>query len=439
MLPPLPEAVILQQDFHDTLREQFPWLAEHPGATRIAVILAVVVIASLADFAVNRILVRLVGAMAKRTSTTWDDAILRHKVLQRIAHIVPAILLGVTAPLIFPGEDEALWADWTERVAVVWMTVVVLHSIQALLDAAVWKMQSKPSLRDQPLRSYAQVAMIVAWLAAGIFVISRMLGESPWGILTGLGALTAVLLLVFKDSILGLVASLQIAADDKVRRGDWVELPKFGADGEVEDISLHTVKVRNWDKTLVMVPTTAFITDGFKNWRGMQESGVRRIKRAVNLDMGSVRFLSEKDLARLKRIKFIAKYLDEKAAEVATWNSAQGVDDESLVNGRRLTNLGTFRAYLNAYLEQHPQLRQDMTLMVRQLAPGPDGLPLEVYAFSAEQRWVHYEGIIGDIFDHVLAVIPEFGLRVFQRPTGNDLRDAGGPRPAAAIAASDPA
>lgn len=428
----------VQQDFHDALREQFPWLAEHPGATRIAVILAVVVIAAAADWAVNRILVRAVGAMAKRTSTTWDDAILRHKVLHRIAHLVPAMLLRIAAPLIFPGADEAAWAEGTQRLAEVWMTVVVLRALQALLDAAVWKMQAKPSLRDQPLRSYAQVVMILAWLAGGVMLIARLLGESPVGVLTGLGALTAVLLLVFKDSILGLVASLQIAADDKVRRGDWVELPKFGADGEVEDISLHTVKVRNWDKTLVMVPTTAFITDGFKNWRGMQESGARRIKRAVNLDMGSVRFLDAKDLARLKRIKYIAKYLDEKVVEVETWNREHGFDEENLVNGRRLTNLGTFRAYLTAFLEQHPQLRKDLTLMVRQLPPGPDGLPLEIYVFSAEQSWVPYEGIISDIFDHVLAVIPQFGLRVFQRPTGADLR-AADPRAASATLAADPA
>lgn len=413
------------RDFHDLLREQFPWLAEHPGATRIAVILAVIVIAAAADWAVNRILVRLVSAMAKRTATTWDDAILRHKVLQRAAHVVPAILLRVAAPLIFPGEDEASWAAWTERLAEAWMVVVALRVMQAALDAAVWKMQAKPSLRDQPLRSYAQVAMIVAWLAGGILLVARLLGESPWGILTGLGALTAVLLLVFKDSILGLVASLQIAADDKVRRGDWVELPKFGADGEVEEISLHTVKVRNWDKTLVMVPTTAFITDGFKNWRGMQESGARRIKRAIHLDMGSVRFLDDRDLARLKRVQFIQQYLDKTVSEVQAWNRENAVDGQSLVNGRRLTNLGTFRAYLQAYLERHPRLRKDMTLMVRQLAPGADGLPLEIYAFSAEQSWVPYEGIIGDIFDHVLAVIPEFGLRVFQRPSGGDLREAG--------------
>jgi miniconductance mechanosensitive channel len=406
------------QDFHDTLRAQFPWLAEHPGATRLAVILAVVVIAVAADWAVKRILVRAVGAMAARTTTTWDDAILRHKVLHRIAQLVPAILLSIVAPLIFPGEDEAAWAEWTQRLAEIWMTVVVLRSLQALLDAAIWKMQAKPSLHDQPLRSYAQVLMILAWLAGGVLLVSRLLGQSPWGVLTGLGALTAVMLLVFKDSILGLVASLQIAADDKVRRGDWVEHPKYGADGEVEDISLHTVKVRNWDKTLVMVPTTAFITDGFKNWRGMQESGARRIKRAVALDVGSVRFLGERELARLRRVQRLAKYLDEKSAELATWNRAQGVDESSPVNGRRLTNLGTFRAYLTVYLREHPKLRKDMTLMVRQLPPGPDGLPLEIYAFSAEQEWAAYEDIIGDLFDHVLAVIPEFGLRAFQRPTG---------------------
>ena len=217
-----------------------------------------------------------------------------------------------------------------------------------------------------------------------------------------------------------------------------MELPKFGADGEIEDISLHTVKVRNWDKTLVMVPTTAFITDGFKNWRGMQESGARRIKRAVALDVGSVRFLGDGELARLRRVQRLAKYLDEKSAELATWNREHGVDESSPVNGRRLTNLGTFRAYLAAYLREHPKLRQDMTLMVRQLPPGPDGLPLEIYAFSAVQEWSAYEDIIGDIFDHVLAVIPEFGLRAFQRPTGADLRETGAHAAAAAVAA-DPA
>lgn len=431
-----PAESAVRQDFHDLLREQIPWLAEHPGTTRVVVILAVILIAAAADWAVKRILVRFITAMSKRTATTWDDAILRHKVLQRAAHIVPAILLRIAAPLVFPGEDEVAWADWTQRLAEAWMTIVALRVLQAALDAAVWKMQAKPSLRDQPLRSYAQVVLIVAWLAGGILLVSRLLGESPWGILTGLGALTAVLLLVFKDSILGLVASLQIAADDKVRRGDWVELPKFGADGEVEDISLHTVKVRNWDKTLVMVPTTAFITDGFKNWRGMQESGARRIKRAVNLDMASVAFLDERALARLAKVQYIQGYLDRTVAAVQAWNREQGVDEHSLVNGRRLTNLGTFRAYLTAYLEQHPQLRKDMTLMVRQLAPGPDGLPLEIYAFSAVQDWVRFEGIIGDIFDHVLAVIPEFGLRVFQRPSGADLRDAG--PSVAALAAADP-
>jgi miniconductance mechanosensitive channel len=422
---------VIQQDFHDELRERFAWLAEHPGATRVVVILAVVAVAAVADWTMNRILVRVVGAMAKRTATTWDDAILKHKVLQRAAHLVPAVLMHLGAPLMFPGADEAVFALWVERLAELWIAVVVLRTLQALLDAAVWKMQANPSLRDQPLRSYAQVAMIVAWLAVGIVLVARLLGQSPWGVLTGLGALTAVLLLVFKDSILGLVASLQIASDDKLRRGDWVELAKFGADGEVEEISLHTVKVRNWDKTLVMVPTTAFITDGFKNWRGMQESGARRIKRAVQIDVGSVRFLDAADLARLKRVQFIQDYLDRKAREVAEWNREHAVDEQSLVNGRRLTNLGTFRAYLEAYLRNHPRLRRDMTLMVRQLAPGPDGLPLEIYVFSAEQSWVPYEGIIADIFDHVLAVIPEFGLRTYQRPSGADLRASGAAAPSA--------
>lgn len=416
---------MIQQDLHEILRDQFPWIDAHPWAARASVILGVVVLAAVADWVVERILVRVVTAMAARTSTTWDDAILRHKVLQRLAHLVPALLIHIAAPLVFPGADEAMLADWTERLAELWIAVVILRSFQAFLDAAIWKMQAKPSLRDQPLRSYAQVLVILAWLAGGILVISRILGESPWGILTGLGALTAVLLLVFKDSILGLVASLQIATDDKVRRGDWVELPKFGADGEVEDISLHTVKVRNFDKTMVMVPTVAFITDGFKNWRGMQESGVRRIKRAIHVDMSSVRFLTPEDFVRLKRARLLREYLEQRETELSAWNHEHEINPSSPLNARRLTNLGTFRAYLEAYLRSHPKLRQDLTLMVRQLAPGADGIPLEIYVFSAEQSWVPYEGIIGDIFDHVLAVIPEFGLRVFQRPTGEDMRGAG--------------
>lgn len=272
-----------------------------------------------------------------------------------------------------------------------------------------------------PMGSYAQVIKLLLWLAAIVVVLSTMMGQSPLILLTGMGAMTAVILLVFKDSILGFVASIQIASYDMVRVGDWVEMPKFGADGDVTEISLNTVKIQNWDKTISTVPTYAFMSDSFKNWRGMSESGGRRIKRSITLDMGSVHLLNQEDISGLRKIQYIDEYLDKKSSEVREWNKENGVNLDCPVNGRRLTNLGTFRAYIESYLQNHPQIRKDMTFLVRQLAPGPEGVPIEIYVFSAEQRWAHYEAIIGDIFDHLIAVVPEFGLKVYQRPSGGDL------------------
>lgn len=382
--------------------------------------LVVIVGALVANFVAKKIIVRAVRAVIGRTRAKWDDVFVEHKVFERLSQLAPAMVFYASAHLLFP-EGKGNYAHGVRQLANVWMVIVGARALAAFLDGLVTLALASKGLRDKPVRSYCQVLKILLWLGVGIITVATLMDKSPLALLTGLGAMTAIIMLVFKDSILGFVASIQIAGNDMLRVGDWVEMPKYGADGDVLEIGLHTVKIQNWDKTVTTIPTYAFMTDSFKNWRGMTESGGRRIKRSVALDMSSVRFLEKDDLARLRRIQFIGEYLDAKAMEVQEWNESEGVDVSSVVNGRRLTNLGTFRAYVKAYLGQVPEIRDDMTFLVRQLAPGPEGLPIEIYVFSGEQRWVQYEDVLGDIFDHLLAVIPEFGLRVYQRPSGSDL------------------
>ena len=381
--------------------------------------LGVLLAAFVADLIAGLVIVRLVRTIVSKTRTKVDDAFVEHGVMQRLARVVPALVIHSAAPLLFP--EGSSYVEMIQRFANVWMILAAGRGLDAFLDALVTLGQRAESTRDKPIRSYVQVAKILLWLAVGILTVAVLMGKSPWALLTGLGAMTAIILLVFKDSILGFVASIQIATNDLVRVGDWISMERYGADGDVIDIGLHTVKVQNWDKTISAIPTKAFMSDSFKNWRGMTESGGRRIKRALSIDMGSVRFLDEEDIARLTKLEVLSESIAGRAAEVASWNRQRGVDTTELANGRRLTNLGSFRTYLDAYLSAHPDISDEMTFLVRQLAPGPEGLPIEIYVFSKEQRWVQYEGIIGDIFDHVIASLPTFGLRPFQRPTGADL------------------
>ena len=375
--------------------------------------------AFVAGLIASLVIVRLVRTVVSKTRTKVDDVFVEHEVMQRLARVVPALVIHSAAPLLFP--EGSSYVEMVQRLANVWMILAAGRALDAFLDALVTLGQRAESTRDKPIRSYVQVAKILLWLAVGILTVAVLMGKSPWALLTGLGAMTAIILLVFKDSILGFVASIQIATNDLVRVGDWISMERYGADGDVIDIGLHTVKVQNWDKTVSAIPTKAFMSDSFKNWRGMTESGGRRIKRALSIDMGSVRFLDEEDITRLTKLEVMSESIAGRAAEVASWNQQRGVDTTELANGRRLTNLGSFRAYLDAYLSAHPDISDEMTFLVRQLAPGPEGLPIEIYVFSKEQRWVQYEGIIGDIFDHVIASLPTFGLRPFQRPTGADL------------------
>ena len=387
------------------------------------VLLIVLATAVAAHFLARRVLVGAMRKLAERTSIHWDNLLIENKVFARLAGVAPALVVYAWAGLLFPDDSDA--EALTRKLALAYMFLVGGRVISALFDAIRAALEADETTDTTAMRSYFQVAKIVLWAVVGILVVAELLERDPTSLLTGLGALMTVILLVFKDSILGFVASIQLTRDDLVRKGDWIEVPGFGADGDVMEVTLHAVKVRNWDKTIVTVPTPALVTGGFKNWRGMSDSGGRRIKRAVAVDMNSVRFLDEELLASLKKVQYIQQYLDDKVAEVQSWNTEQKVDESSLVNGRRLTNLGTFRAYVQAYLKNHPQISQDMTFLVRQLAPGPEGVPIEIYVFSKEQRWVQYEGIIGDIFDHLLAVLPEFDLRVFQAPAGADLRAIG--------------
>jgi miniconductance mechanosensitive channel len=304
------------------------------------------------------------------------------------------------------------------------MLVVAAITIIATLNAANDIYESNPQARQRPIKGFIQLLQLAVVILGGLLFISALLDQSPVLLLSGFGAMTAVLLLVFKDTLLSLVASVQLTAQDMVRVGDWIEVPQFGADGDVVDVELHTIKVQNWDKTITTIPTHRLISDSFKNWRGMSTAGGRRIKRALYLDASSIHFMGADELQRCKRFRLLDEYLAGKEDELGVHNRKMGSDPttnpDAVVNLRRLTNIGTFRAYAWRYLKQHPNIRQDMTLLVRQLAPSPQGIPIELYCFTTTTAWGEYEDIQADIFDHLLAIVSEFGLRLFQQPAGTE-------------------
>ena len=390
----------------------------------LVLLILLCLVASVLHFIARHVIAGGLKKLAHRTQTKWDDVLAEHGLFRRLSHGLPVLFLYFAAPLVLYGAPA--WQQFAQRISLAYLVVVVAMAISALLSAGTQIYESEfRAARERPIRSHVQVLRILLWGVAIILILSALMARSPWAFLGGLGAMTAVLLLVFKDAILGFVASVQIAGNDMVRVGDWIEMPDYGADGDVLEISLTTVKIQNWNKTISTIPTYALVSNAFKNWRGMSESGGRRIKRALYIDMASVRFVDEESLKRYAKIKYIQEYLDSKLKEVGQYNDELGADMESLVNGRRLTNLGTFRAYVLAYLKEHPQIHQGMTLLVRQLAPDEKGIGIEIYAFSKDQAWANYEGIQGDIFDHLLAAVGEFDLRVVQMPTGRDLRAVG--------------
>jgi miniconductance mechanosensitive channel len=329
------------------------------------------------------------------------------------------LLLGMV-PTIFVDFPEFIsLATTVLQIALVVGWVLVLRGVfRAIRDT----LQSKKEFQDKPLDSYLQVAVILLFFVAGVVIFSLISGQSPWAFLGAFGAMSAVLMLVFKDTILGFVASIQVSTNDMVRVGDWIEMPKYGADGDVIEINLNTVKIQNWDKTISTIPTYYLITDSFKNWRGMQETGGRRIKRAINIKISSIRFLTEKEIQELTKIQLLKSYIEERQAQIDEYNAKTQADRSMLVNGRNMTNVGLFRQYINQMVQNHPLIRTDMTLLVRQLQPTQYGLPLELYMFVGDVRWATYENVMSDIFDHLLAVIKYFDLEVFESPASDDIR-----------------
>ncbi len=363
-------------------------------------------------------IVSTIRRLVRRTQTNWDDALVNNDVFVRLAHLAPALV--VIYGLEFVSLNETL-EQLVKRVAVGVMVVVAGMSVASFLNALEDIYSSKPENRQRPIRGYVQVLKIVLFVLAAVSIVSILLDKSPLIFVSGIGAMSAVLLLIFKDTILSLVASVQLTSNDMVHVGDWIEMPKYGADGDVIDVALHTVTIQNWDKTITTVPTYALIADSFKNWRGMSKAGGRRIKRSLYIDKSTIRFLEPEEIERFRSWALLREHIASKTRELDSYNADAGRDPQVRGNIRRLTNVGTLRAYILAYLKAHPKIHPGMTLMVRQLQPGPDGLPMEIYCFTNDTDWAVYEGIQADLFDHILATLPEFGLRVFQNPTGADL------------------
>jgi miniconductance mechanosensitive channel len=373
--------------------------------------------------AMNAIIVR---PLVRRTPTKWDDFLVERKLFTRLSHLVPAAAIYLLAPLYTRPFFSFSAEDTVQQIAISYMIFVGALVVSAFLNAAADIYDTLEKARKNPIKGFVQSAKILIWIVAGIFMAAQLTGRDPWGVVAGIGAITAVVMLVFKDTILGLVASVQIFVNDLVNVGDWIEMPKYGADGDVLDITLTTVKVQNWDMTVTTIPTYAMISDSFKNWRGMTRSGGRRIKRAIHIDMNTIRFCDEDMLARFHRFSLIAGFLDAKWQDIDKFNAQHEIDASIPVNGRRLTNIGVFRAYIKEFLKKHPDVHHGMTFLVRQLPSTDRGLPIEIYVFSRDTAWVNYEEIQADIFDHFFAVLSHFDLAVFQNPTGNDLRLLGG-------------
>jgi len=389
----------------------------HPYLPPVAGLLALFIGAVIIDMVAKHLLIGIVRAFAERSRVTWDDTLVEHNVFGRLVQVVPALVIFAGVPFI-PGLQDSL-VQLIRNVAMGYMVLMLTLGLTAMLSAAQTIYETLPVAKDRPLKGFVQLLQIVVWILGGVMIVAAVLDRSPLLLLSGFGAMTAILLLVFKDTILSLVASVQLTAQDMVRVGDWIEMPQFGADGDVVDVQLHTIKVQNWDKTITTIPTHRLISDSFKNWRGMSQSGGRRIKRSIFIDVSTIRMQTQDEVDRFTRFALLKDYIRNKEQELADYNAELEVDAD--VNRRRLTNIGTFRAYAFNYLKNHPRIRKDMTLLVRQRPPGPEGLPLEIYCFTTTTAWAEYEDIQSDIFDHLLAIVPEFGLRLFQKPAGSDL------------------
>lgn len=368
-------------------------------------------------FGVKWIFDKIIIRYIKKYSFAWNKEILNRKVLQKISHIIPAIIIYNTAYLF------DTYQVFIQKLTLLYIIVMMTIFVNAILNTLHDVYQKLEISKTRPIKIFVQVAQFVVWIIGGIIIVSSILEQNPLILFGGLGAMTAVLMLIFQNSILGFVAGIQISANDMVRIGDWIEMPSTGADGYVQEISLVTVKVQNFDKTIVSVPTHSLITNSFTNWRGMFDSGGRRIKRSIYIDMNSIKVCDQEMLENLKKVHYLTDYINQRSKEIAEYNKENKIDKSVPVNGRAMTNIGTFRHYIENYLANHPKIKGDFTKMVRQLSPDERGLPIEIYAFTTTTAWVEYEDIQADIFDHIIAIAPHFGLRVFQSPSGSDLKN----------------
>ena len=403
-----------------TLSDIKNWLQQYPFIYENLKFAGVLLLAYVGYFVTKKVFLVVVRRIVKKTKNEFVDILLNEKFLRRLADITPAVIIHEFAYLISSVQNSI------ETVAEILIIILILLSISSAFSSFNDIYEKRSKYRDKPIKGYLQVLMIILSIVGTVIIIGILTGQSPWGILTGIGAMTAIIILIFQDTILAFVASIQISMYDLVRTGDWIEVPKYGADGDVVDVSLNVIKVQNWDKTISVIPTHKLIDGSFKNWRGMQLAGGRRIKRAIHIDISSVKFCTEEMLKRYLRFQLISDYIKKKKGEVRKFNEDQKIDLEELINGRNLTNLGTFRAYLKAYLKQRSDVHQGLTFLIRHLKPGPNGLPIEVYVFAKTIEWGTYEDIQADIFDHIFAVLEYFDLRIFQYPTGGDFNNISG-------------
>jgi miniconductance mechanosensitive channel len=379
--------------------------------------MALLLACSIINFLVNRVVLKYITKYIKNNKYKWDDVLLDAKLFQRIALIIPGLLIYMFASFYDNLQDII------QKVAIIYILVIISLVFRSLLAAIDSIYKQNPVSKERPIKGLLQIIEIAVYVVVGIAVISYLIDKNPIYLLSGVGAVTAVVSLIFKDIIIGFVSGIQLVWNDMLRIGDWVEMPKYNTDGDVLDITLYSVKIQNWDKTISTIPTSAFITDSFKNWKGMREYGGRRVKRSFLIDLNTIKICSDEMVERFKKIDFISEYMEEITKEIDNYNKENIINTELHINGKQLTNLRVFRAYLTNYLKNTIELRPSSTTIVRQLAPTENGIPIEIYLFVADTRWVNYETIQADVFDHILAVIDIFELRMFQNPTGNDIKE----------------
>lgn len=377
-----------------------------------------ILICFISQLILKKVVKPIIEKIIKSNKISWDDYIITHKVLDKIMHIVPGIIFYTSSYYFFSVDNLTI----LKQIASIYIIITSVIVFNSILDVINEIYRQTPISNVRPIKGILQVVKIVISVIFGIIIIAIIMNEPPIILLSSIGAITAVFSFVFKDSILGFIAGIQLTSNDMLRIGDWVEMSKYGADGLVIDVTLITVKVQNFDKSIVTIPAYALVSDSFRNWRGMMEFGGRRIKRSINIDVNSIKFCTEEMVERFKKIHYLEDYIKEKETELAEYNATHKVNTELLINGRHMTNIGTFRAYISNYLKHHSGLNQESVQMVRQLPPGETGLPIEIYGFTNTIVWTEFEMIQGDIFDHILAVVEDFDLRIYQSPSGNDFR-----------------